>query len=128
MPAATTPPTAQNGNKNGKNGHAAHEALDRRQLLGALRAFKRGELSVRLPDNMTGLDGQICEAFNDLAQFADSLSVEVIELRATVGVEGRTHKRLSKSNARGGWAAYITGVNTLLDDVTAHTTDVARVL
>ena len=113
--------------KNGKNGHAL-EQLDRRQLLSALRAFRRGELDTRLPDGLVGVDGQICEAFNELAQFAASLSSEVVELRQTVGAEGRTHRRLGKSNARGGWAAYVNGVNSLLDDVTAHTTDVARVL
>jgi HAMP domain-containing protein/CheY-like chemotaxis protein len=107
---------------------APRDALDRRQLLSALRAFKRGEFDARLPDALTGVDGQIAEAFNDLAQFVGALSVEVTELRQTVGVDGRTHRRLSKSNARGGWAAYVVGVNGLLDDVTAHTSDVARVL
>jgi HAMP domain-containing protein/signal transduction histidine kinase/DNA-binding response OmpR family regulator len=121
MPEAPpTPPTRTNGH--------TKEALDRRQLLGALRAFKRGELSVRLPDDLAGLDGQICEAFNDVVQFADMLSIEVVELQRTVGIEGRTHKRLGKTAARGGWSAYTTGVNGLLDDVTAHTADVARVL
>jgi HAMP domain-containing protein/CheY-like chemotaxis protein/signal transduction histidine kinase len=111
------------------NGTREHkDSLDRRQLLSALRAFRRGEFDIRLPDELVGLDGQICEAFNDLAQFAGGLSVEVEELRQTVGLEGRTHRRLNKSNARGGWSVYVSGVNGLLDDVTAHTTDVARVL
>src|SRR5690349_7747367 len=120
-------PQPRKQEKNGKNGHSL-EQLDRRQLLAALRAFRRGELDTRLPDGLTGVDGQICEAFNDLAQFAASLSTEVVELRNTVGVEGRTHRRLGKTNARGGWSAYVNGVNSLLDDVTAHTADVARVL
>jgi len=114
--------------KNGRGGPASPRDLDQRQLLAALRAFRRGELDVRLPDDLVGVDGQICEAFNDLVQFTSALSTEVTELRQTVGIEGRTHKRLSKSAARGGWAHYVTGVNALLDDVTAHTTDVARVL
>jgi HAMP domain-containing protein/signal transduction histidine kinase/DNA-binding response OmpR family regulator len=113
--------------KNGR-GAAHSRELDQRQLLAALRAFKRGELDVRLPDDLTGVDGQICEAFNDLVQFTSALSSEVSELRQTVGIEGRTHRRLSKSTARGAWANYVTGVNALLDDVTAHTADVARVL
>jgi HAMP domain-containing protein/signal transduction histidine kinase/DNA-binding response OmpR family regulator len=111
------------------NGTREHkDTLDRRQLLAAIRAFRRGEFVVRLPDELSGLDGQICEAFNDLVQFAGGLSVEVEELRQTVGLEGRTHRRLSRNNARGGWSVYVSGVNALLDDVTAHTADVARVL
>ena len=39
------------------------ETLDRRALLGALRAFKRGEFDVRLPDSLDGIDGQICAVF-----------------------------------------------------------------
>jgi HAMP domain-containing protein/CheY-like chemotaxis protein/signal transduction histidine kinase len=109
-------------------GRGAVDSLDRRQLLAALRALRRGEFEVRLPDDRLGLDGQICEAFNDLVQFAGSLSVEVVELQKTVGTQGRTNRRLSKSSARGGWSAYVNGVNGLLDDVTAHTADVARVL
>ncbi|HET8937640.1 MAG TPA: HAMP domain-containing protein [Polyangiales bacterium] len=109
------------------NGHAA-ETLDRRQLLAALRALRRGEFDVRLPDDRTGLDGQISDVFNDLVQFAGGLSQEITELRQTVGIEGRTHRRLGRNQARGGWSSYVTGVNGLLDDVTAHTADVARVL
>ena len=52
----------------------------------------------------------------------------MIQLRSGVGLEGRTHRRLGKVGARGAWGDYVTGVNELLDDVTAHTADVARVL
>jgi hypothetical protein len=83
---------------------------------------------VRLPDGLSGVDGQICETFNELTQFAKTLREDVVALRQSVGIEGRTHRRLGRSTARGGWADYALGVNEMLDDVTAHTTDVARVL
>jgi HAMP domain-containing protein/CheY-like chemotaxis protein/signal transduction histidine kinase len=96
--------------------------------LAALRAFRRGEFDVRLPDDRSGVDGQICEAFNDLAQLVATLSTDMVELRQSVGIEGRTHRRLAKTSVRGGWQDYVNGVNGVLDDVTAHTADVARVL
>jgi hypothetical protein len=34
-----------------------HMVLDRGELLKALRAFKRGDFSVRMPLNLTGTDG-----------------------------------------------------------------------
>ncbi|HEX4476084.1 MAG TPA: HAMP domain-containing protein, partial [Polyangiaceae bacterium] len=114
-----------NGNKNAPP-HI--DSLDHRQLLAALRAFRRGEFAARLPDDLAGTDGQIAETFNDLAQFVESLRTEIVELRQTVGREGRTHRRLGRTTARGGWGDYVTGVNEVLDDVTAHTADVARVL
>ena len=52
---------------------------------------------------MTGIDGQICETFNDIAQVAEGLRAEVADLRQMVGREGRTHRRLGRSKARGGW-------------------------
>jgi len=123
------------GNGNGQgNGHGSNGAtpadggLNHRQLLAGLRALQRGEFGARLPDDLSGVDGQICSTFNELAQFAEALRVDVVDLRNSVGIEGRTHRRLGRSNARGGWADYVVGVNELLDDVTAHTTDVARVL
>src|SRR3569832_237815 len=126
-------PGGGNGDGNG-NGHSSNGAtpdeggLNHRQLLAGLRALQRGEFGARLPDGLSGVDGQICETFTELAQFADALRVDVVDLRNSVGIEGRTHRRLGRSNARGGWGDYVVGVNELLDDVTAHTTDVARVL
>src|SRR5215471_21023526 len=97
-------PKKNNGTKSHANGAAKGvESLDHRQLLSALRAFRRGEFDVRLPDDLAGVDGQIAEAFNELTQFAEGLRTEVVEMRQTVGREGRTHKRLSRGAARGGW-------------------------
>jgi HAMP domain-containing protein/CheY-like chemotaxis protein len=129
MPQVETRKKTANGKTNG-NGKIPQPvgSLDHKQLLGVLRSFRRGEFDARLPDDLTGTDGQIAEAFNELAQFAESLRAEVVELRQTVGREGRTHKRLGRGVARGGWTDYVVGVNEVLDDVTAHTADVERVL
>ena len=78
----TTPTIKATGNGNGKNGHAAPAAdrLDHRQLLAAMRAFKRGEFDVKLRDDLTGVDGQICEAFNELVVDADVTREELAQL------------------------------------------------
>ena len=60
------------------------DTLERRQLLAAVRALRRGEFQVRLPDDRAGIDGQICEAFNELVQFAGGLSEEITELRQRI--------------------------------------------
>ncbi len=39
--------------------------LEKRTILGALRALKRGDFSDQLPTDLEGTDGQIAEAFND---------------------------------------------------------------
>ncbi len=110
------------------NGSHTSEPLGRRELLAALRALKRGDFSVRLPDDLTGVDGQICEVFNELTQIADGLRTEAVELRQAVGKEGRTRRRLTRSGARGGWADTVGAVNELIDDLNVHSNEVVRVV
>ena len=77
MPSSTTPKP-----HNGKNGHGptppAVDRIDHRELLAALRAFKRGDFDVRLRDDLTGVDGQICEVFNEVVVLAGSIRSEQI--------------------------------------------------
>ena len=40
------------------------DKIDERQLLKSLRAFRKGDFSVRLPTDQTGIAGEIAEAFN----------------------------------------------------------------
>ncbi len=103
-------------------------ALTSRQVLAALRAFRRGEMAVRLPDDLDGVDGQIADAFNDLVQYTASLKTEVVELQQSVGREGRTQKRLSRAAARGEWGQMVGAFNEVLDDLTHHSGEVARVV
>ncbi len=42
------------------------DGLDNKQLLAALMAFKRGDFTVRLPDDWIGFGGKIADAFNDV--------------------------------------------------------------
>ena len=87
----------QEARRKDQRSSAHHRARPPRSCWRALRAFARGEFDTRLPDELDGVDGQICEAFNDLAQFAEALRAEVAELRQLVGREGRTHRRLGRS-------------------------------
>src|SRR4051794_29014014 len=42
--------------------------LDRRLLLAALTALKKGDFSMRLPIDLEGVDGKIADAFNDVVE------------------------------------------------------------
>ena len=54
-----------------------HEMLDRGELLKALRAFKRGDFSIRMPLNLSGIDGEIAQAFNDVVELEEARSAEI---------------------------------------------------
>ena len=48
------------------NDLSPRDFLDRRQLVGALRSFRRGDFSVRLPEDCPALDGEIAQLFNEV--------------------------------------------------------------
>ncbi|HEX9735469.1 MAG TPA: HAMP domain-containing protein [Thermoanaerobaculia bacterium] len=103
-------------------------SITRKELLAAMRALKRGDFSVRLPEEVPGVDGQICQTFNAVGDLAQDLVKEAAVLRKRVGREGRTGLRLSANGGRGGWATYVSSVNEMLDDLTGQAAEVARVV
>src|SRR5687768_1930529 len=54
---------------------ASLETLDKKQLLVALSALKKGEFAVRLPVEWEGLDGKIADAFNEVVERNERLAV-----------------------------------------------------
>jgi methyl-accepting chemotaxis protein len=67
-----------------------HEALESRQLLNALKAFKRGDFSVRLRDDLRGIDGEIAAAFNEIVDLNEQMTHEFERLSKVVG-KARSH-------------------------------------
>src|ERR1700742_3416617 len=103
-------------------------ALNSRHLLSALRAFRKGDFSVRLPSDLTGIDGEIAEAFNDVVELNESTTRKLEGLGDMVGKQGKIAPRARLPNAQGSWAANIDTVNTLIGDSLQPTAEVARVI
>ena len=51
------------------NIQAQRDFIDRRQLVSALRALRRGDFSVRLPEDMDGVDGEIASLFKERPRY-----------------------------------------------------------
>src|SRR5207302_7933388 len=64
------------------------DALDRKGLLSALRAFKKGDFSVRLPMDLIGIDGEIAQVFNEVVEVNEKVTDEFARIRDEVGREG----------------------------------------
>ena len=107
---------------------ASEPALDTRQLLAAFRAFRRGDFSVRLPGDLTGIDGELAEAFNDVVELNDRMSREFSRLGEAVGRQGKINNRAGVPGATGAWAASVDAVNTLIADMVHPTAEMARVI
>jgi HAMP domain-containing protein/signal transduction histidine kinase/DNA-binding response OmpR family regulator len=102
--------------------------LDARQLLAALNSFKKGDFSVRLPEEWTGLAGKVADAFNETVEINERLAAELDRLSRAVGKEGKVNQRASLGGVRGSWAASVQCVNALVTDLVHPTTETARVI
>src|SRR5258706_477323 len=102
--------------------------LDPRPLLKALRAFRKGDFSVRLPSDRDGIAGEIAEMFNEVVELNALMTREFERIGTTVGKEGKIAYRARLPGATGAWAACIDSVNTLIGDMVQPTTEVARVI
>src|SRR6266536_1304380 len=106
----------------------APDALDRRGLLSALRTFKKGDFSVRLPVDRIGVDGEIAQAFNEVVEVNEKVADEFARIRDEVGKEGQINQRVRLPAATGSWADCVDAVNTLIGDLVRPTSEVARVI
>src|SRR5437868_5214116 len=121
-----TPPSrraaAANGSRSG-----IHEC-DNGHLLRALMAFKRGDFSVRLPDDWTGVAGKIADTFNEVIAKNQRLTLELDGIGRAVGKKGRITQRASLGDVSNSWADAIRSVNGLIGDLVHPTSEMARVI
>src|SRR3954469_5026771 len=102
--------------------------LDAKLLLKTLRAFRNGDFSIRLPLDMTGVEGEIAEAFNDIVSRNETLTRELDRVATVVGKEGKIGERAKLPAATGAWNSCIDSVNAIIGDLVQPTTEVARVI
>src|SRR5438132_594934 len=102
--------------------------LDKRELLKVLTAFKRGNFSVRMPVENTGLSGKIADALNDVLELNEKMTRELARVSNSVGKEGKIYQRASIGGSSGGWADCVDSLNSLIGDLVQPSTEVARVI
>ncbi len=110
------------------NAQNPREFLDRRQLVTALRALRRGDFAVRLSEDGEGIDAEIGSLFNEVVSLNEEMAQEFERLSKVVGKEGKITQRGRVKNARGGWETAVRSVNELIDDMVQPTAEVARVI
>src|SRR5437868_3646432 len=104
------------------------DQLELKELLTALTAFKRGDFSVRLPEDWTGLAGKVADTFNDVIDINERMSRELVRIRRVVGKEGRINQRISLGSVSDGWSDSIGCINALIGDLVYPTSEIARVI
>ena len=92
-------------------------ALDVTVLLATLQALKKGDFTVRMPSDWTGLAGQVAGTLNDIIDTHAGIADALNKAGAAIGREGRLDQRISVPQAAGGWASMVRCVNMLIDDL-----------
>jgi HAMP domain-containing protein len=89
-------------------------------------SLRDGDFSVRMPADLTGVDGKIADAFNDIAAVSERRSRETSRVTHAVGKAGKLKQRMNVAGLTGGWASEVDAINTLIDDLVWPTTEVTR--
>src|SRR5215213_8483738 len=128
MEFTTTP-----GTRDRMPGHgmgAASATIDSDQfsgaLLSAMLSFRAGDFAARMPADLTGVQGKIADAFNDVAALSERRSQETARVTRAVGKEGKLRQRMTVPGVVGGWSQEVDAINTLIDDLVWPTTEVTR--
>ncbi len=83
---------------------------------------------MRLPSDLTGLDGKVADTFNQVAAQMERFGDNVSRLRNEVGRRGKINERMPVGDAVGGWADRIEAINSLVDDLSRPTIEMGRVI
>ncbi len=103
-------------------------ALDPKQLLTALYAFKKGDFSVRLDTDAGGSAGKVAAAFNEVLELNEQLVGELDRISQVVGKAGRLNQRATLGDVGGSWGKAINSVNALISNLVHPTVETARVI
>ncbi len=109
-----------------KSDQLVADSLDKRELLKVLTAFKRGNFTVRMSVENTGLAGKIADTLNDVLELNEKMARELARVSNSVGKEGKINQRASLGGSSGEWSASIESVNSLIGDLVQP--EVARVM
>ncbi|VXD24979.1 HAMP domain-containing protein [Planktothrix paucivesiculata] len=102
--------------------------LDVSQLLEILNAFEKGDFSVRMPINKTGLAGKVADKLNDVIERNELMVQEFERISTVVGKEGKSTQRATVNNANGQWMDAINSINMLISDLVQPMAETARVI
>src|SRR5262249_45087908 len=88
--------------------------LDEELLLKVLTGLLKGDFTVRMPTNLSGLAGKIADTLNGIIENELRLTREFTRVAQVVGKEGKMSQRVHVGNAVGSWAEKLEAINNLI--------------
>ena len=102
--------------------------LDRGIILKALRALKRGDFSARMPETLSGPDGEIAVLFNDIARDNQTVSKEIARVAKVLVSQGNIGERAASEKLPGPWRQKLSSVNRIIEALTAPIAEVNEII
>ncbi|MFW8608927.1 HAMP domain-containing protein [Rhizobium beringeri] len=115
------------GNVNGQD-HKAMALDEASALLEVLVAVRRGDFSVRMRSDLTGVTGKVADALNDIIAANQRMAQQLEHVGQVVGRDGRTSTRVRFGLSDGSWSEMEGSINGLIDDLLWPTTAVTRTI
>ncbi|MBV2356254.1 HAMP domain-containing protein [Streptomyces sp. J2-1] len=98
-----------------------------RRLLAGLTAVRDGDFGTRLPDDASGLMGDIATVFNGMVDQLSVFTSEVTRVAREVGTEGTLGGQAEVPGVSGTWADLTDSVNAMAGNLTTQVRDIAQV-
>ena len=125
-PISSTPANGKARQNHGNRLSGPEQSLDLRELLLALIAARDGDFTVRLPSDLTGMDGKIADVFNEIMLTNQRVAKELDRMSRVVGKEGKLSKRANFGARSGAWGEMETSVNALVSDLAWPVAEITR--
>src|SRR5262249_42373758 len=97
------------------------------QLLRTIKAYKRGDFSVRCAAK-EGLIGEISDVINDILEQNQQKAKEFARVARSVSQEGKMTERVNLHGQQGDWATSLDSVNSVINGLVQLIREVTRVL
>jgi signal transduction histidine kinase/CheY-like chemotaxis protein/HAMP domain-containing protein len=104
------------------------DQLDEAMLLRVLADVERGDFSVRMPLEWTGMAGKIADRLNNVIAANQTLGIELERVSRLVGKEGKLSQRLVLRGSDQVWSESAQSVNSLIEDLVYPTSELQRVV
>lgn len=104
------------------------EVIDHKALLKVLRNYRNGNFSARLPEDKTGIAGEIARALNESIALNQLLLKEFSRVGKDVGKDGRLSQRVAIAAAMGGWSQTVDAYNDTIEGMAEPVKEYGRVV
>ncbi len=111
--------------REGRFGEGAERQL--RELLEALEAVKKGDLTRKLKKEREDIFGELADSYNSMVDNLNLFGAEVTRIAREVGTEGKLGGQAKVEGAAGTWKELTENVNALANNLTNQVRNIAQV-